>query len=120
MLIRLNNRLIENFRLYLCNPNSVINKSLSSFRLYYYSDGNMSKGCTVFHNLDNFLDYLRDNGISITDNQLDILLSCSKYYYCSVYPNTSILLLSEKYMDLRRILDSYDNTLCSSLMVINK
>lgn len=85
----------------------------------FYEWSNMSSGSKTFKSVNDFLEFLKESNISITESQLEMLNSLS-YCYCTCIPNKRILLITNSYYTLKEQLEARKNIPCTALAVVSK
>ena len=109
-------RLSEDFKRYIKDKNSKKNSS-SSYGTYYRSGEFTSiyfypwskvigNSATYFSTIDKFVNQMKEWGIEVSDIQKE-LMKKNNISYCVCKPNSTELLIRDRYLELKDALDEY-------------
>lgn len=72
--------------------------------VYFYEFSEMGKPGIRFESIKSFLEFIEKCNLTITNEQLEVIEK-NKWCYSSCVPNRNILMVTEKYMELKDKLD---------------
>lgn len=114
MLLRLNRRFKALFEKYISSPSAsstttynygCYNKDYRN--IYFYEWGDLMRGAKRFDSINNFIDFLKECKLTLTDEQRNTL-EHNSWCYATCVPNRNILMVSEKYLELKAKFEELD------------
>lgn len=128
MLIRLNRRFKALFEKFITSSKAATSYtsysgysgSGSYHNIYFYEWGDMTRSAKRFETINGFIEFLNECNLTITEEQKD-LLEKNSWCYATCAPHRNILMVSEKYLELKDKFDNLKKTpyLCTSLARYN-